>query len=85
MEAAKMRKLCLSTRERRRMCGIKSFVSKFHLEIPCAINGKKLSKWTSLLIFNSVVRRLLRNWLKNLMEHGLNQEINLPEYGINFL
>ena len=79
-----MRGFCLSTRERRGVCGIKYFVSKYHLENPCAIYGKQLLKWNSLLIFNFVVRRLLRNHLMNLMEHGLNLEICMDEYGLMF-
>ena len=61
METTKMRVSCLSTRERRGVRGIESFVSKCHLENPCAINGKQVPKWTSLLIFIYVVRRQLRN------------------------
>ena len=69
MEATKNEGLCLSTRERRGVAGIES---KCHIENPCAINGKQPPKCTFFLIFNYVVRKLLKNQLMNLMEHGLN-------------
>jgi len=36
--------VCLSTRERRGVYGIKSFVFQVSSENPCAINGKQLPK-----------------------------------------
>ena len=84
MEATKMRGYVYPLGRGEGLCGIK-FNSKCHLENPCAINGKQTPKWTSLLIFNYVVRRLLRNQLINLMEHGMNPKISMVDYGLNFI
>ena len=75
----------LSTRDGIQVCGVNFFLSKFHFENPFEFNGKKPPTLTSFMIFNLVVRRLLRNHLNKLMEHGMNLKIHMHEYGINFL
>ena len=82
MEATKMRGYVYPLRRGEGLCGIK-FNSKCHLENPCAINGKQTPKWTSLLIFNYVVRRLLGNQLINLMEHGTSPKNSMDAYRLN--
>ena len=74
----------LSTKDRRGVWGIKTYISQCNLENPFSINVKQPTLWTSLLILNSIVRKLFRNQFRILMDHGRNPQIHMVEYGIIF-